>query len=323
MNYRMLGRTRLRVSEVGVGCWAFGGVGWGPVDDRDSISAIRRAMELGVNFFDTADSYGAGHSEEILARAIGDAAEAVVCSKAGILPDHGRQDFSATHLVTSVEASLRRLRREVIDLYLLHNPDRTTLQRGEAYDTLDTLQREGKIRSWGVSIRPRASWRSPPSGATDDPVSDANLVLEHGRAAAVEIVFNMLEPEAASMFGRALADGVGVIARVPLASGLLSGKFSLDTQFPRGDFRRRWPREQLAADIAAVERISTILCGQDLAQAALRFALSYAGVSVTIPGARNAQQAEHNARASLMPPFGHDELARILASATSPAAVGH
>lgn len=305
----------MRVSEIGVGCWAFGGVGWGPVDDRESIAAIRRAVELGVTFFDTADSYGGGHSEEILGLALAEApAETVVCTKGGILPEPSRQDFSAAHLERALDASLRRLRRERIEMYLLHNPDRETLLRGDAYDALERFAHAGKIAHWGVSIRPGPSWRTPPSGASEDPVDDARWVIENGRASAVELVYNMLEPAAAVVFDRAVAQGVAVIARVPLASGLLSGRITRETTFPHGDFRRRWPRDRLESDLASLDRIRALspVLGFDLAQAALRFCLAHPAVAVTIPGARNARQAEHNAAASFLASFREEDVAQIV-----------
>jgi aryl-alcohol dehydrogenase-like predicted oxidoreductase len=316
MNYRRLGKTGLTVSEIGVGCWAYGGVGWGPVDDADSISAIRCAYDLGVRFFDTADSYGAGHSEEVLAAALeGARPDAVICTKSGILADPSRQEFSYAHLATAIEGSLRRLRRERVDLYLLHNPDRATLARGEAFDAMERLQREGKVAHWGVSVRPAASWRSPPSGASEDPVADAAVAVADDRVAVIEIVYNMLEADAAAIFTAAAERDVGIVARVPLASGLLAGRFTRDTTFPRGDFRRRWPRGAFERDLEAVARIRALpqMDGRDLAQAALQFAIADPAVSVTIPGARNAAQAAHNLAPSK--PFSPSEVAQIVAAA--------
>lgn len=316
MRYRYLGRTGLRVSEIGLGCWAFGGVGWGPVDDRDSLSAIRRAVECGITFFDTSDSYGNGHSEDLIGRALeGSGAEVVICTKGGILTEAARQNFTAEHLVRALEQSLRRLRREHVDVYLLHNPDRETMRRGEAFRTLERLQREGMLRHWGVSVRPRRSWRSPPSGTSDDPVEDARWLIEDGRAAVVELVYNMLEPEAAGVFDLAATNGTGLIARVPLASGLLTGKFCVDTEFPQGDFRRRWPREELAADLAALARIRDLpaLHDMDVVQAALQFCLWHPAVAVTIPGARTPAQVERNASAATLPGFDARLIADIAA----------
>jgi aryl-alcohol dehydrogenase-like predicted oxidoreductase len=316
MRYRILGHTDLRVSEIGLGCWALGGVGWGPVDDLDSLATIRRAVDCGITFFDTSDSYGNGHSEELIGRALeGSTADVVICTKGGILPEATRQDFSAVHLVRALDQSLRRLRRDCVDLYLLHNPDRETLERGDAFRTLERLRRDGKLRHWGVSVRPRRSWRSPPSGTSEDPVADARWLIEDGRAAAVELVYNMLEPEAATVFDLAMTRGTGLIARVPLASGLLTGKFSAGTEFPKGDFRRRWPPDELSADLAALARIRDLpaLRDMDVVQAALQFCLWHPAVAVTIPGARTPAQVERNASASKLPRFEAGLVADVLA----------
>lgn len=316
MRYRNIGTTDLLASEIGLGCWAIGGRGWGPVDDGSSIAAVRRAIEVGINFFDTADSYGAGHSETLLGATLSDmGVGGIVCSKGGILPDLHGQDFSEDHLTRAVEGSLSRLRRDAIDLYLLHNPDRETIDRGDAFAAMERLQAAGKIRHWGVSIRPAAgSWKTPPSGATASPVDDGLAVLRLAKPAALEIVFNMFEAEAAAeLLPTARRQGVGIIGRVPLASGLLSGKFRSQTEFPRGDFRRKWPRDEFDEDLRRLESLMArpVMRGRALPDAALAFALSYDEVSVVIPGAKTPQQVERNAEASSTPRFQPGQLAEI------------
>ena len=155
MRYRKLGRTGIEVSEIGFGTWSIGGKDWGPTDDGDSIRAVRKALDVGMTFFDTADHYGAGHSEGILGKALaGQRDKVVIASKGGILSDPSKQDFSAAHLATALEASLRRLRTDAIDLYFLHNPTADDMRRGECFEVMRRLKADGKIRSWGVSVRP-------------------------------------------------------------------------------------------------------------------------------------------------------------------------
>jgi aryl-alcohol dehydrogenase-like predicted oxidoreductase len=320
VKYRAIGNTDLRASEIGLGCWAIGGRFWGPVDDSASVATIRRAREIGVNFFDTADSYGDGHSESLLGRVLEESGpDAIVCSKAGIRSELSSQDFSEPYLTRAVEGSLLRLRRGAIDLFLLHNPDRSTIERAEIFQTAERLKRAGKVRHWGISVRPSAGhWKTPASGATPDPVDDALAALKLADPSAIEIVFNIFESDAAGrLFAEARKRGTGIIARVPLASGLLSGKFKRETEFPRGDFRRGWPREQLNADVARVESLMRLpaMKGRELPQAALAFALSFENVSVVIPGARTPAQIEQNAAASDAPHFDALQLNEILAVA--------
>jgi aryl-alcohol dehydrogenase-like predicted oxidoreductase len=319
MRYRTLGTTDLIASEIGLGCWAIGGRSWGPVDDVTSVAAIRRAIDVGINFFDTSDSYGNGHSETLLGSSLVDARDrTIICSKGGILPELSGQDFSANYLGRAVEGSLQRLRRDAIDLYLLHNPDRVTIERGEAFETMERLRSAGMVRHWGVSVRPAADqWKAPPSGSTPSPIDDALATLSLTKPAAIEIVFNMFEAEAAAkLFAEAHKRGVGIIGRVPLASGLLSGKFASQMQFPRGDFRRTWPREQFEADLQRLQRLMArpAMRGRALPEAALAFALSFDELSVIIPGAKTPQQVEQNAAASNARRFDRAQLAEIIAS---------
>lgn len=320
MKYRTIGSTDLRASEIGVGCWAIGGRFWGPTDDSVSVATIRRAREIGINFFDTADSYGDGHSERLLGQVLAEnGPDAIVCSKAGIHPDLTGQDFSEPYLTRVVEESLRRLRRDALDLFLLHNPDRATIERANVFAIAQRLQKAGKIRHWGVSVRPGAGhWKTPASGATPDPVGDALAVLRLASPSAIEIVFNIFENDAAvRLFDEARKRSTGIIARVPLASGLLSGKFKHDTEFPRGDFRRAWPREQLHYDVKRIEKLMRLpsMKGRHLPQAALAFSLSYEDVSVVIPGARTPAQVEQNAEASNALHFDAVQLKEIVIAA--------
>ncbi len=299
MNYRTLGRCGVKVSEIGVGGWAIGGpsqsagieFGWGEVPEEEAIAAVRRARELGVNLFDTADVYGKGRSEEILGKALaGDAGDTYVASKVGNVTRGGRlaKDFSRAYIERSCEASLRRLRREAIDLYQLHNPGVKEIRTGDWPDTMERLCEQGKIRWYGVSIfKP----------------SEALAVLERDCGHTLQLVYNALRQEMAEdVLPRAQGKNFGVIARVPLYYGLLAGKFSAETIFPVNDHRSHTlPPErmrELAPRAAKFARLASGAGEASPARWALRFALSHPGVATTIPGTRNAGQAEQNALAS-------------------------
>jgi len=313
LRLRPLGKTGLRVSEVGFGAWAIGGQAFGPTDDRESVAALRRALDLGVNFIDTADTYGDGRSERLVAEAVAGRREAVIlATKVGNNFYEGplRKDFSDRYLQFAVEKSLERLRTDRIDLYQLHNPTLEEIREGRVFETLEDLVREGKIRFYGVSVR-------------DAP--EARAVIAHGGSAALQLVHNLnfasLLPEIGE---EARAAGMGIVARTPLDYGMLAGKWTSETVFPAGDHRsRRWTREQFLARWEGTQRFRFLVPAEapSLAEAALRFVLSSPAVSVVIPGARTPAQAEANARAGEGPPgLSAEALARIAAihSETAP-----
>jgi aryl-alcohol dehydrogenase-like predicted oxidoreductase len=299
MNYRTLGRCGISVSEIGFGAWAIGGPsqsagiqwGWGEVSEQDATAAVRRARDLGVNFFDTADVYGKGRSEEILGKALaGEADRVYIASKVGNVTRQGRlaKDFSRAHIERSCEASLRRLRRDVLDLYQLHNPAIKVIRDGDWPETMERLCEQGKILWYGVSIfQP----------------SEALAVLERGCGRTLQLVYNALRQEMAEqVFPLAQQKKFGIIARVPLYYGLLAGKFTGDTTFPFNDHRSHTlppdKMRELAPRAAQVARLAADSGEPSPARWALRFVLSHPAVSTTIPGARNAIQAEQNALAS-------------------------
>ncbi|MGN6182685.1 MAG: aldo/keto reductase [Thermoanaerobaculia bacterium] len=298
MHYRKLGTTDITVSEIGFGAWAIGGstdaggtpVGWGKTNDDDSLAAIRRARELGVTFFDTADSYGFGRSESLLGIVLSRRrSEVVIATKVGVVrgPD-GRltKDFSARHITQAVDGSLRRLRTDYIDLYQLHNPSLDDLRHDEIHETMDRLQETGKIRFWGVSV-------STPE--------DGIAIINKNWGYALQVLYNVLnQAPAKELFPLAKQKGYGIIARVPLASGLMSGKFRPDTVFPKDDVRQNFlTPKRLEEVIPRVDEAKSIIGGsaRSLAEAALRFTLADDAVSTTIPGARNVRQVEMNAAA--------------------------
>ncbi|HEY3129445.1 MAG TPA: aldo/keto reductase [Acidobacteriota bacterium] len=304
MNYRTLGRTGLRVSEIGFGCWAIGGpykikgipIGWGPVDDRQSLQAIARALDLGVNFFDTADSYGFGHSETILGQALaGKRPSVIIASKVGnvALPDRPhRKDSSASHILQTCERSLQRLKTDYLDLYQLHNPPMEKLWSSDAPEALARLQSEGKIRHYGVSI-------SHPS--------EGEQIIEKNFGSTLQVLFNVLNQKPADgLFGLARRSNYGIIARVPLASALLTGKIRSFDFHPQDNRNNFLSPKRLQDVLPKVDRYLELCQGHRLkpVPAALQFVLAHPAVSTAIPGAKTEQQVSENvsAGAARLPP---------------------
>jgi aryl-alcohol dehydrogenase-like predicted oxidoreductase len=262
-------------------------LGWGRTNDDDSLAAIRRARDLGVTFFDTADSYGFGRSESLLGIVLSrKRQDVVIATKVGVARDaDGRllKDFSSAHISHAVDGSLKRLRTDYIDLYQLHNPAVSDLQRDDIHEAMDRLQEVGKIRFWGVSIT------TPEEGIE---------IINRGWGYALQVLYNVLnQAPATELFPLAKEKGYGIIARVPLASGLLSGKFRGDTVFPTDDVRQNFlTPKRLEEVIPRVDEAKSIIGGtaRSLAEGALRFVLADDAVSTTIPGMRNVRQVEMN-----------------------------
>ena len=314
MHYRTLGRTGLRVSEVGFGAWAIGGpsklgeleVGWGEVDDAVSLRAIEAAYEAGITFFDTSDAYGAGRSETLLGKAFKAKRDRVViATKGGNRTVDGRwvKDFSKAWLSRALDASLARLGMDYVDLYQLHSPTATEDYRDEAFEALEALKAQGKIRSYGVSVGPAAH---------------GPWVIRNTRADTIQVVYNLLEREPEQeLLALAQAQGVGIIARVPLASGFLTGKFTADVTFPANDHRGRTYTPEKIREIAGqVARLGFLTEGRrkTLAQAALQYCLAHPAVSTVIPGAKTPEQARANAAASDGVLLTAEEVARARAA---------
>ena len=301
MRYRRLGRSQLMTSEVGFGGWAIGG-GWGPVDDDTSVAAIRKAVDAGISFIDTADVYGEGHGEEVIGKALDGNGRhrAVIATKAGLKSPSGH-DFSPTHVAEAAEGSLRRLNTEWVDVLQLHNPTRAALEDPELWEMLRRLKDAGKIRAYGASVQ------SP---------REAMLAIENGDVDTVQVVFNVIDQDARALFETARAHDVGVIARVPLASGFLTGKYDHDHKFHRSDWRARLGparRRQMLRRAQALEPVAHGL-GSSRAQAALAFVLSYRDVAVTIPGVKTPEQAKENAASSDVAPLPADLLRHLEAA---------
>lgn len=285
MKFRTLGQTPLKVSEIGFGAWAIGGNSYGPTDDRISIQALKKAIDLGVNFFDTADIYGNGHSEELIGRTFqGIRKEVIIATKGGWNFYHAKRkkDMSGAYLKEALHKSLKRLKTECVDLYQLHNPDLATLQEGNIFKILETFKKEGKVRFVGISI---------------DEVEEAKAVVLSGKSDTVQLVYNMIEQEMRpEVLPLAKEKGVGVIAREPLACGFLTGKYTKESVFQKGDHRNRWTRKELEEDLAQVEKVTFMAqrYKRSLSQVALQFVLSREEISVVIPGAKTPEQVEEN-----------------------------
>lgn len=311
MKYRALGRTGWQVSEISFGAWAIGG-SWGPVDDQDSLAALHREIDLGVNFIDTADVYGDGHSERLIAQLRKDRSETIyVATKAGRrLPVQTADGYTKANLTAWVERSLRNLDTDALDLLQLHCPPTDTYYRPEVFGALDDLVQEGKIRYYGVSV---------------ERVEEALKALEYPNIQSVQIIFNAFRHRPADrFFEEAKRHQVGILARVPLASGLLSGKMTRQTTFAPDD-HRSFNRHGESFDVGetfsgvdydtgldAVEEIRALLPPNvSMAQFALRWILMFDAVTCAIPSARNPKQAEDNVRAADLPPLTDAQMQAI------------
>ena len=301
----------MRVSEISLGTWALGSE-WGDVTDEDSYATLNRAVDLGVNFLDTADVYGDGRSERLIGRLLKERPddELFVATKAGRrLDPHTAEGYNHENISAFVERSLKNLGVEALDLLLLHCPPTEAYRQDDTFKALDRLQDAGKIKNYGVSV---------------EKVEEARLALEYPGVATVQIIFNVFRQKPAEeFFPLAEERDIGVLARVPLASGLLSGKMSPGREFPEND-HRNFNREGAAFDrgetfsgvpfergIEAAEELKALVPeGYTLAQFTLRWILSHPAVSCAIPGAKRPDQAEANIAAADMPPLSDETMAR-------------
>lgn len=293
MRYRRLGRTDLQVSEIGFGAWAIGGNkhghSYGATDDAESLRAIKRAFDLGCTFFDTADIYGHGLSEKLLSQALrAHRQSCVIATKVGNDFYHGpfRKNFDPDYIRFALDKSLQRLQTDYIDLYQLHNPPLMMLERGEYYGILDELKSAGKIRYYGVSVHD---------------AYEGMMAIDTGKPDVIQVMYNVLRQEAREeLFPFAQERDIGIIAREPLASGLLTGKYQAGSTFEAGDQRAEWPPEYRDLQLQAVEqlRFLSLPSQRSLTQAALRFVLDEAAVSVAITGIKTPEHAEENLTAT-------------------------
>jgi aryl-alcohol dehydrogenase-like predicted oxidoreductase len=311
MQYRTLGRTGWQVSTVSFGAWAIG-ADWGPVDDQESLATLHRAVELGINFFDTADVYGDGRSERVLAKLRRERdEEIIIVTKAGRrLNPHLAAGYNRENLTKFVERSLKNLQTDTLDLVQLHCPPTEVYYQPETFGVLDDLMQQGKIRHYGVSV---------------EKVEEALKAIEYPNVKTVQIIYNIFRQRPAGLFFReAQEKEIGILARVPLSSGMLTGKMSRDTYFPDND-HRQYNRHGAAFDVGetfsgvdfeisleAVEQLRPLVpAGMTMAQFALRWILMAEAVTCAIPGAKRIDQVEDNAAAADAPPLSDETMAQV------------
>ncbi len=313
MNYRPFGRTGWQVSEIGFGAWAIGEA-WGAVDDETSMTALHAALDRGCNLFDTADVYGDGHSERLLARLRRERTEPFyIVTKAGRrLKPHTADGYNAANLTRFVERSLLNLETDCLDLVQLHCPPPEVYYRPEVFAALDDLVQAGKIKYYGVSV---------------EKVEEALKAIEFPGVQSIQIIFNMFRLRPAELFfGEARRRQVGILARLPLASGLLTGKMTLATTFGADDHRQfnrfgqsfdvgeTFSGVDYESGLQAVELLRPLVpAGATMAQLALRWILMFDAVSTIIPGAKNPAQVADNAAAADLPPLTGAQMAQVQA----------
>ena len=297
MQYRKFGSTDLLVSEIGFGAWAIGGgamigktaIGWGDVDDIVSESAIGAALNAGINFFDTADIYGLGHSEDLLGKIISDKKDIIIATKVGNVSrkEQFTVDYSKEYILQACENSLRRLKRNSIDFYQLHTARMQHLQQEDCIEAMEMLKQQGKIRYWGLSLN------------TFDPTPEAEYLIQHKYGHGFQLVLNLLNQRSLLLLKNAAEKGYGIIARMPLQFGLLTGKFDSGVSFPDNDHRKN----RLTAEIikTCAEALVPVwqLCEKyncNKTQLALSYILSYPQVSTIIPGIRTSDHVSGNTK---------------------------
>ena len=303
MKYRILGNTGMCVSELGFGTWGLGGNAYGLVDDDISIKSLRIAFDKGINFYDTSDLYGNGHSEEIISRAFkNDRHKVVLATKGGTLPHSGfymPQDFSPQYLKNALENSLRRLKTDYIDLYQLHSPLLTHIP--DAIDILQASKREGKIRAYGISVR--------------SPYDGRSVIDKDYGFAAIQVNFNIIDHRALEngLFKAAMEKNIGIIIRTPLAFGYLTGSLTGAEEFRGIDHRANWPVSQRKRWANAPGLFSFLCEGKKRSpvQAALRFCLDEPGVSTVIPGMMTPDEVYENVSAIDVSPLTCEEHANV------------
>jgi aryl-alcohol dehydrogenase-like predicted oxidoreductase len=311
VEYRALGTTGFKISSLSFGTWAIGG-SWGiSVDERMALDALHFAVDQGVNFFDTADVYGGGRAETLLGQSFAHRPDIIIATKFCRGGDIHNKD---TYLYDSVrhfaEQSLLRLQRDAIDLYQIHCPPTWVIEQGDVFDVLDRLQREGLVRSYGVSV---------------ETVEEGHLAMRHRGVSALQVIFNLFRQKPLeTLLPEAKKNDVGILARVPLASGLLTGKFQLSDTFPSDD-HRNFNRDgesfnvgetfsglPFAKGVELSDQLRWIQNGRgSMAAAALRWILDQPGVTTAIPGFKNSQQVASNLVALKAKPFSPEELERL------------
>ncbi len=304
MQTRKFGKTDWLIGEIGLGCWGLGGKAYGPINEDESKQTLIYAYEHGVNFFDTADIYGFGRSEELIGEMLANKKDIFVATKVGNNFYHGaiKKCWDENYIEQALNQSLRRLRRETIDLYQLHNPSKKIIEQGTVFEVLEKFKKRGKIREYGVSIF--------------DPADGILAIKQAPALASIQTVLNLLEQQSAEeLFPYAQQNKVAVIAREPLACGLLTGKITPKTVFAKDDHRAGWPKEKVAKALTQLNRLSQMWKKNpiNLAQAALEFVLSFEAVSVVIPGGKRVEQVQENLSAAKRQNLTAEMIQKIIA----------
>jgi aryl-alcohol dehydrogenase-like predicted oxidoreductase len=311
VNYRVLGRTGWKVSEVSFGAWAIGGA-WGDVSDADAMAALHKAVDSGINFLDTADVYGGGRSERHIAQLKKERKdEIIVATKVGRkLPKQTVEGYSAANLTGWVEENLKNLNTDCLDLVQLHCPSTDAYYHPEIFGVMDDLVKAGKTKFYGVSV---------------ERVEEALKAIEYENVQTVQIIFNCFRQRPAEVFfEQAKKRQVGILARVPLASGMLTGKMTKQTQFAKDD-HRNFNRHGEAFDVgetfsgvdydlalAAVEELRALVpAGMSMPQFALKWILMFDAVTCAIPGGKRPEQVADNAKASDLPALSAEVMAGV------------
>jgi aryl-alcohol dehydrogenase-like predicted oxidoreductase len=282
MKLRPFGNTGMNVSEIGLGAWQLANPDWGVEDRREALRIIQKSLEAGCNFFDTAPGYGYGRSEELLGQGLKSVRkDVIICTKFSHYAEDGSRDFEAKNVRPVLEGSFRALQTDYVDILLLHNPPRELMDGSaapELYEELEKLRTEGKIREYGISL----DWRE-----------EVEMAVDTTKSKALEVFFNALYQEPLPAFQKAYENGVGLIVKVPLDSGWLSGRYRKGHSFD--DVRKRWPADVIERRSQLVEQFAKLIPqGTSMAHAALQFVLAQPQVSTVIPGAKTVEQALDN-----------------------------
>ena len=330
MKYRTLGNTGVQVSEVGLGTWQLGSADWGVVDEDDALAILHKSCDLGVNFFDTADVYGNGRSERVIGRFLRETRQPVyVATKLGRKGDdqgNWPPDFTLDYVRRHTQQSLKNLGVESLFLTQWHCIPTQAMRDGEVFDHLRTIQKQGLIQHWAVSV---------------ESVEEGLICLEQPDLTSMQVIYNIFRQKLTDeLLPHAKAKGVGILARVPLASGLLSGRFTSDTTFGENDHRRYnrggkvfnagetfagVPYEKGVRFAQEIKAMLNPTGGVTMAQLALRWVLDHEQVTSVIPGATRLSQAASNAAVSDLPPLSaevHDRLRAYYAEHVEPTIVG-
>lgn len=304
MKLRTLGKTGKQVSELGFGCWAIGGNSYGATNDDESLKALAYAYDQGITFYDTADIYGNGHSETLIGQTFQASSKRLkvfIASKVGWDFYHGgtKKDFSSDYIRFACGESLKRLKTDYIDLYQLHNPAPEVIEDGKMFTALEALKKEGKILHYGISIHTKR---------------DGEAAIKNGKSEAIQVIFNLIDQRPVKdLFPLTDKQSIGIIAREPLACGVLSGKYTKESMFGKLDHRVRWKREKFEQDLEKAKRISDAFntARTPIKQAAIEYVLSFKSVSAVIPGMKTVQHVADHLKAVNVPRLSTKEISDI------------